>query len=76
MAVVVGQRSVTTQHVLLRLEESLQVLWMVTHNLDHVFQSIVVEEGIHEEVVSLENKRDSVIFFNNPSKAIENLMIP
>lgn len=49
MAVVVGQRSVAPQYELLCLEEVLQVGRVRGHHPGHVVQSVVLQEGIHEQ---------------------------
>ena len=47
--VVVGEGAVSAQHELLGLEEALQVLRMIPHQLHHVLQPVVVQERIHQE---------------------------
>ena len=51
--IIVGERSVSAEQVLLSGQEGVQILRVEGHQLDHVFQSVIVQECIHEGVLNL-----------------------
>lgn len=53
MPVIKRQRSITPEDVILRLEKLLQVGRVVTHHLGYMVQSIVLQERIDEQSMSL-----------------------
>lgn len=56
MPIVIWQRAIPSKNEVLSLEKYIQVQWVVAHNLSHMIQSIILQEGIDEQHVSLEIK--------------------
>ena len=58
MAEVEGQRSVSSQQVILCFEEAVEILWVVAEHLHQVVESVVVEERLQKLFSHLKGKHD------------------
>jgi len=47
MSVAERQRAITIHQILLYPHEAFEILWMITHHLKHMLQTIVLQENVH-----------------------------